>query len=57
VWLQPLRAATPAPASIQQTMLTKIDPASDALWASVGTVETAQGTTHRAPRSAAGWQK
>jgi len=57
VWLQPLRAATPASASIQQTMLTQIDPASDALWASVGTVETARGTVHRAPRSTAGWQK
>jgi hypothetical protein len=43
-----LARRNPAPASIQQTMLTKIDPASDALWASVGTVETARGTTHRA---------
>lgn len=51
------RANRPAPASIQQTMLTKIDPASDALWASVGTVETAHGTQYRAPRNAAQWRQ
>jgi hypothetical protein len=51
-------AATHAapPASIQDTMATRIDPASDGLWGAVGTEETASGTHLRAPRNAAQWQ-
>jgi cytochrome c556 len=49
-------SAPAAPLSIQQTMATRIDPASDALWAAVGTEETARGTHQRAPRNAAQWQ-
>ncbi len=47
----------PVPASVQQTMDLLIDPASDALWAAVGTEETATGSHLRAPRNADQWQK
>lgn len=49
-------AAGNAPAaSIQTTMDRVIDPSADALWASVGTIETKRGETHRAPRNDAEW--
>lgn len=46
-----------APASLQQTMDLLIDPASDALWASVGTEESVHGTRERKPRTDAAWLK
>ncbi len=46
-----------APSSVQQTMDLLIDPAADALWASVGTEETVHGSHQRAPRTAAQWLK
>lgn len=49
------QAAGNATHSIQATMDTLIDPSADALWASVGTVETQRGEERRAPRSAAEW--
>ncbi len=46
-----------APASVQETMLGLIDPAADALWASVGTEETSHGSKLRAPHTDAEWLK
>ena len=46
-----------APSSVQETMLLLIDPASDALWASVGTEETSHGSKLRAPHTDAEWSK
>jgi hypothetical protein len=47
----------PAPdATIQELMTTRIDPAADALWASVSTVITAAGTQEKQPRTEAEWQ-
>lgn len=48
--------ATVADVTVQQVMATRVDPAADALWASVSTVITAAGTEERQPRSAAEWQ-
>ncbi|RUN75938.1 hypothetical protein EJC47_13530 [Sphingomonas sp. TF3] len=48
-------AGNAAPITIQSTMDSAIDPSADALWASVGTVETQRGTAQRAPQSAAEW--
>ncbi len=48
---------TIVPASVQQTMDLLIDPASDKLWASVGTDVTVHGTHERAPRTEAEWLK
>jgi cytochrome c556 len=45
------------PASVQQTMDLLIDPASDKLWASVGTEVTAHGTRDRAPQTDVEWLK
>jgi cytochrome c556 len=45
------------PASVQQTMDLLIDPASDKLWASVGTDVTVHGTHERAPHTDAEWLK
>jgi hypothetical protein len=52
-------AATRQPtpdATIQELMTTRIDPAADALWASVSTVITAAGMQEKQPRSKAEWQ-
>jgi hypothetical protein len=52
-------AATREPtpdATIQELMATRIDPAADALWASVSTVITAAGVQEKQPRSGAEWQ-
>jgi len=46
-----------APSSVQETMNRLIDPAADAIWASVGTIETKQGSRLRAPQTAAQWLK
>jgi hypothetical protein len=46
-----------SPSSVQQTMDLLIDPASDALWASVGTEETVHGSHLKQPHTAAEWQK
>lgn len=56
---QSARAADPrkTPSSVQQTMDLLIDPASDALWASVGAEETVHGSHLKQPRNAAEWQK
>lgn len=48
-------AGNAAPITIQSTMDSAIDPSADALWASVGTVETQRGTAQRAPQSTAEW--
>lgn len=55
-----MAGGTPAPKTphtIQTTMDQVIDPSADALWAAVGTVETQKGEVHRAPRSAAEWNR
>ncbi|HEY0799297.1 MAG TPA: hypothetical protein VGD54_00525 [Steroidobacteraceae bacterium] len=44
-------------ASIQELMDAVIDPAADALWDSVGTTVTLQGTETRQPRSNEEWQE
>jgi len=54
--------STPAVAAkarwtVQDIMDRLIDPSADALWEAVGTVETAKGVEHRAPKSPAGWAK
>lgn len=41
--------------SIQAAMAQGVDPAADALWAAVGTVETAAGSKTAAPRNDADW--
>lgn len=46
-----------APSSVQETMNRLIDPAADAIWASVGTIETNHGSHLRAPQTAAQWLK
>jgi hypothetical protein len=47
----------PAPdATIQELMATRIDPAADALWASVSTVITAAGVQEKQPHTEAEWQ-
>jgi cytochrome c556 len=45
------------PTSVQQTMDLLIDPAADALWASVGTSVSSRGTRVHEPRNAAEWAK
>ncbi|SEB53389.1 cytochrome c [Terriglobus roseus] len=45
------------PVSVQQTMDLLIDPAADALWASVGTSVSSRGTRVHEPRNAAEWAK
>lgn len=45
------------PVSVQQTMDILIDPAADALWASVGTSVSRRGTRSHEPRNAAEWAK
>jgi hypothetical protein len=50
-------AREPTPdATIQELMTTRIDPAADALWASVSTVITAAGVQEKQPRTEAEWQ-
>jgi hypothetical protein len=50
-------AREPTPdATIQELMTTHIDPAADALWASVSTVITAAGVQEKQPRTEAEWQ-
>jgi hypothetical protein len=49
------REPTPE-ATIQELMATRIDPAADALWASVSTVITAAGVQEKQPRTEAEWQ-
>ncbi len=51
---QPAAAATPL-ASIQELMLTRIDPAADVLWESVATISNAAGVEDRQPRTDAQW--
>ncbi len=46
-----------APSSVQETMNRLIDPAADAIWASVGTIETKDGSHLRAPQTDAQWLK
>lgn len=49
--------AGPRPvASIRDIMLYEVDPAADALWASVSTTLTATGTEERRPRTSAEWE-
>ncbi|MGJ3647675.1 hypothetical protein ACLB0R_04270 [Sphingomonas sp. GlSt437] len=50
-------AGPSAPATIQQTMDHLIDPAADALWGSVGTIESARGEERRAPSTRAQWRQ
>ena len=56
-WTRRLSPAVPSPPSIELTMAQVIDPAADALWESVGTVEAAGGETVRAPRTDAEWKQ
>jgi hypothetical protein len=57
----PQAADAPAPArqpkarSVQELMLTQIDPAADALWAAVSTISDASGVHENQPRSGAEW--
>jgi hypothetical protein len=46
-----------APSSVQEAMDQLIDPAADALWASVGTEETVHGSHLHVPRTDAQWLK
>jgi hypothetical protein len=51
---------TPAPVrrtarSVQELMLTQIDPAADALWAAVSTISNASGVHENQPRTDAEW--
>jgi hypothetical protein len=46
-----------APSSVQETMDRLIDPAADALWASVGTEESVRGSHLHAPKTNAEWLK
>ncbi|HET9947690.1 MAG TPA: hypothetical protein VFQ22_02075 [Longimicrobiales bacterium] len=43
-------------ASIQDIMVSEIDPAADYLWESIGTVVTPEGTEERRPRTDEEWQ-
>lgn len=43
-------------ASLQDLMVSIVDPAADALWESVGSVSTAAGVEERAPRTDDDWQ-
>jgi len=49
------RSQDPA-ATIQELMVTRVDPSADLLWASVSTVITAAGTEEKQPRTEAEWQ-
>ena len=44
-----------AVATIQELMLTQIDPSADALWASVSSISSAAGFEEKRPRSAEEW--
>ena len=57
VLVEDASAAEKTAKTIQATMDTVIDPSADALWASVGTVETHDGELRRAPQSVADWGK
>jgi hypothetical protein len=43
--------------SVQDVMDTYVDPSADAIWGSVGTIETATGTHDRQPRSDKAWRE
>ena len=45
-----------ATATIQEIMAAKVDPAADALWASVAFIASPSGTEERRPRTAAEWR-
>jgi cytochrome c556 len=49
------RSEAPTLASIQELMLTQIDPAADVLWESVATISNAAGVEDRQPRTDAQW--
>ena len=52
----PASAATlKLPASIQEIMDAQVDPAADAIWGSVATIITKQGTEERQPRTDEEW--
>jgi hypothetical protein len=45
-----------SPPTVQEVMDTRVDPSADALWGSVGWVETRQGEVFRQPKTAQQWQ-
>lgn len=49
------RAPSPTQLSVQHVMDEKVDPSADAIWESVGTVETKSGVEQRQPRGDAEW--
>jgi len=53
----PTIAAPLSDQTIQSLMDKEIDPSADALWSSVGTIETKSGVVHRAPQTPAEWAR
>jgi hypothetical protein len=50
-------AATSAPNTVQEIMDTLVDPSADALWGSVGWVESGQGSSFRQPATPQQWRQ